>query len=232
MAGDVSQVLAYGGGTATLLLIWLSGTHHYLSWRSLAANQAVLAAWVARNALLAPVVTVLIYAFTVALSVPGAVVLTLASGLLFGTVLGGAVAVMGATLGALLVFLAARTALADFLNRKFGTLIARMRPGLERDGFYYLLSIRLVPLFPFWLVNLAPALVGMRLVPYVLATFLGIIPPTIVFAAIGAGIGSVLEAGKEPDLSIILTPSVLLPRLGLAALSLVPVLWRRKADHG
>ena len=212
-----------------LLVVWFSGAHRYLSWQSLAANQAILAAWVARNAVLAPLVVILGYAGAVALSVPGAVVLTLASGLLFGTLLGGAVAVAGGTLGAMLVFLAARTALAEILTRKFGALTARLRPGLERDGFFYLLSIRLVPLFPFWLVNLAPALVGMRLTPFALATFIGIIPATFIFASIGAGIGTVLAAGREPDLSIILTPSVLLPLLGLAALSLVPILWRRKA---
>jgi uncharacterized membrane protein YdjX (TVP38/TMEM64 family) len=98
---------------------------------------------------------------------------------------------------------------------------------LARDGFNYLLSIRLVPLFPFWLVNLAAALGGVRPFPYVTATLIGIAPATFVFASIGAGIGDVLARGGRPDLSAILSWPVLCPLLGLAALSLLPVAWRR-----
>ena len=103
----------------------------------------------------------------------------------------------------------------------------RIRPGLERDGFSYLLALRLIPLFPFWLVNLAPALVRMPLRTFVGATLLGIVPGTFVFASVGAGLGAVLAEGRQPDLSVILRPAVLLPLLGLALLSLLPVAWRR-----
>jgi uncharacterized membrane protein YdjX (TVP38/TMEM64 family) len=135
--------------------------------------------------------------------------------------------VAGATLGAVLLFLAVRVALAPLLARRAPRLLARIRPGLERDGFSYLLAIRLIPAFPFWLVNLAPALVGMRLLPYAAATLLGVIPAAVVFASLGAGVGGVLAAGQRPDLGVILAPHILGPLIGLAALSLLPVLWRR-----
>lgn len=209
-----------------LVLAWGLGLHRQLSWSALAANQAVLADFVARRAVLAAFAFVGTYIAAVALSFPGAVVLTLAGGLLFGTMLGAALAVLGATGGAVLVFLAARHALADMLAHKFGVLTAQIKPRLERNGFFYLLALRLIPVFPFWLVNLAPALAGMRLAPFALATFIGIIPATVVFASIGAGLGTVLEAGREPDLSLVLSPPVLLPLAGLAALALAPVAWR------
>ena len=136
---------------------------------------------------------------------------------------------VAATLGACLLFLAARYALAETLARRAGPLIGQVRTGLQRDGFWYLLSLRLLPVVPFWLLNLAPALAGMRLAPYAAATFLGIIPGTAVFAGIGAGLGQVFEAGGRPDLSIIFSPGILLPLLGLAALSLAGAWWRGRS---
>lgn len=221
-------------GLVLILAVTLaSGVHRQVNWANLAAHQEALHAWVAQNSVLAPLICALVYAAAVAVSFPGAVLLTLTCGLLFGPWLGTAVTVLGAGSGAVIVFLAARHALAAVLARKFGTLAARLRPGLERDGFSYLLAIRLIPVFPFAVVNLAAAIVGMRLGPYALATYIGIIPGTLVFASIGAGLGAVLGAGKEPDLSIILRPAVVLPFLGLAVLALLPVAWRRwKGGHG
>lgn len=205
------------------------GLDRHLSAEALAANHAALAALVRANPVATAAGFVAVYAAAVAISLPGGVFLTLSGGLLFGPLWGTALSVLGAGIGAVLLFLAARYALADLLARKAGPLLERIRPGLERDGLSYLLVLRLVPLFPFWLVNLAPALVGMRLGPYVLGTFLGIIPATAVFAGIGAGLGEILAAGGRPDLGVILSPGVLLPLIGLALLSLVPVLWRRIA---
>jgi len=102
-----------------------------------------------------------------------------------------------------------------------------VREELRRDGFSYLLAIRLVPAFPFWLVNLAAALSGMRLLPYAAATVIGVTPATFVFASIGAGIGEVLAMGGRPDLSAIFSARILGPLIALALLSLLPVAWRR-----
>jgi uncharacterized membrane protein YdjX (TVP38/TMEM64 family) len=170
---------------------------------------------------------VAVYAAAVAISIPQGVVLTIAGGLLFGTAIGGALAVTGAWIGAVLLFLAARTTLGALLAARAAPYLDRVRPGLQRDGFSYLLAIRLLPIMPFWLVNLAPALVGMELVPYAAATLLGIIPAAFVFAGVGAGVAGVLAQGRQPDLAVIFTPRILLPLCGLALLSLAPVAWRR-----
>ncbi|MFN6998421.1 TVP38/TMEM64 family protein [Elioraea tepidiphila] len=215
-----------GGAIAVAFAL---GLDRHLSAEALAANHAALAALVRANPAVAAGGFVLVYAAAVAVSLPGAVFLTLSGGLLFGHLWGTVLSVIGATIGAVLLFLAARHALADLLASKAGPLLDKVRPGLERDGLSYLLVLRIVPLVPFWLVNLAPALVGMRLGPYALGTFLGIIPATTVFAGIGAGLGEILAAGGRPDLGVILSPGVLLPLLGLALLALVPVVRRRIA---
>lgn len=208
------------------------GWHEALSWAGLAARRAALQGWVDGAPVLAALSYVAVYAAAVAVSFPGAVVITVSGGLLFGTVLGTVLAVTGATIGATLLFLAARSALGPLLAARAGPWLDRLRPELERDGFGVLLALRLVPVVPFWLANLVPALVGMRLAPFVAATFLGIIPGGAVFASIGAGVGHVLDAGGTPDLSLILSAPVLLPLLALAALSLAPTIWKRWRARG
>ena len=210
---------------AALAAVWWSGWLDQLSWTGLATHRAALAAVVADHPVGAPALFVALYIAVAALSVPEAAVVTLAGGLLFGTILGGILTVVGATI----LFAVARSALAEPLARRGGSVMRAVRDRLQRDGFLYLLSIRLIPAFPFWLVNLAAALCGMRLLPFAAATFIGIAPGTFVFASIGAGIGSVLAAGGRPDLSLIFSWPVLGPLVALAALSLLPLLWRRRS---
>ena len=207
--------------------IWASGIAGELSWAALARHQAGLLAWVDRCGPIAAVAYVLLYAAAVALSLPQAVVLTITGGLLFGTILGGALAVLGATIGAVALFLIARSALGDSLAAKGGPFLQKLRDELHRDGFTYLLAIRLIPAFPFWLVNLAAALGGMRLLPYAAATLIGIAPGTFVFASIGAGVGEILATGGTPNLAVIFSWPILGPLVALAVLSLLPILWRR-----
>jgi uncharacterized membrane protein YdjX (TVP38/TMEM64 family) len=213
---------------ALVLAAWASGVTRWLSFEALAAHRASLAALVAAHPAAAALGYVLAYIIAVTLSLPGAVVLTLAGGLLFGPWLGTVLTVLGATIGASLLFLVARSALAPLVTGRAAGLVDRLRPGLEKDGFFYLLTLRLIPVVPFWLLNLAPALVGMPFGAYVAATALGIIPGTAVFVAIGSGLGDVLAAGGRPDLGVILAPEILLPLLGLAALSLLGAWWRKR----
>lgn len=208
-------------------LVYASGLDRYLSLATLKSQRALLQGFVAGHPLAAPLAYVLAYAAAVALSVPGAVFLTLAGGFLFGTVLGGLYAVVGATAGAVLVFLIARSTLGAALRARAGPWLQRMEAGFRANALSYLLVLRLVPLFPFWLVNLVPACLGMPLASYALATFLGIIPASLVYAGVGNGLGAVLDRGGEPDLGLILTPPVLIPLLALAALALLPVLVKR-----
>ncbi len=206
--------------------IWQSGIAHELSWAALARHQAALLAVVGQHPVAAGAAYVALYMVVVACSIPEAAVVTVAGGLLFGTFVGGALAVVGSTLGAVILFLVARSAFANLVARRARGLIERIRPRLHRDGFSYLLALRLIPAVPFWLVNLAAALCGMRLFPYAAATLLGIIPATFVFAWVGDGVGSILAAGGKPDVRVIFSPGILGPLLALAALSLTPVILR------
>ena len=201
----------------------LAGGYHYLTFSALARNRDWLCGLVQQWGGLATFVYIVAYAALVALSVPGAAVLTIAGGFLFGTWVGGLSAVVGATLGATAVFLAVRAGLGGLAQRA-GRFVGRLEAGFRADAFNYLLVLRLVPIFPFWLVNLVPALVGVRLATYILATFLGILPGTFVYASLGNGLGSLVE---EPDLAIIFKPSILVPIVGLALLALIPVGYKR-----
>jgi uncharacterized membrane protein YdjX (TVP38/TMEM64 family) len=176
---------------------------------------------------LAPAAYLLLYAIAVLFALPESAVLTVAGGLLFGTLSGGLLAVIGSSVGAVALFLAIRHHLADAIAARRSGFLEVVRQSLHRDGFSYLLAIRLIPAFPFWLVNLAAALSGMRLASYGAATVIGIIPATFVFASIGAGLSEVLAAGGQPDLTVIFSPRILGPLAALAALSLLPVAWRR-----
>src|SRR6185436_17003766 len=138
-----------------------------------------------------------LYIVIVALSVPGAVFLTVTGGFLFGLALGAAAAVISATIGATVIFLAARTALGDPLLRRAGPRANQLAKGFRDDAFSYLLFLRLVPAFPFFLVNLVPAFAGVRLVPFITATALGVIPGAVVFAMAGTGLDSVIMAQKN-----------------------------------
>jgi uncharacterized membrane protein YdjX (TVP38/TMEM64 family) len=221
------RLLPLGLLVAAWIVFMLAGGHRYLTFSALAQNRDWLCSLVKQWGILAALVYIMVYATLVALSVPGAAILTIAGGFLFGAWVGGVCAVVGATLGATAIFLAARAGLGD-LAKRAGRFVGKLEAGFRADAFNYLLVLRLVPIFPFWLVNLVPALVGVRLSTYVLATFLGIVPGSFVYASLGDGLGSLVE---EPDLAIIFRPSLLVPIVGLALLALVPVgykHWRSK----
>jgi uncharacterized membrane protein YdjX (TVP38/TMEM64 family) len=200
------------------------GGRHYLTFAALADNRGWLCALVARGGFAAVLLYIAAYGVLVALSVPGGVVLTIAGGFLFGTWLGGFSAVIGATLGAAGVFLAARAGFSGLAQRA-GPLFTRLEAGFRADAFSYLMVLRLVPLFPFWLVNLVAALAGVSLSTYLFATFIGIIPASLVYASLGDGLGSLVD---KPDLGILFRPSLLLPLVGLGVLALIPVWYRRR----
>jgi uncharacterized membrane protein YdjX (TVP38/TMEM64 family) len=200
-----------------------TGLTDHLSLATLAAHREALGAFVAANLLLAGLAYVGIYVVAVAFSFPGAVFLTLSGGFLFGAAGGTALTVVGATIGATLVFLFAQRLFgADALDR-LGPKARALGEGIRRNAASYLLVLRLVPLFPFFLVNLVPAFVGVRLGTYVVTTALGILPGTAVFSLAGAGLGEVLAMGGAFDPRAVLTPQILGALVGLAALSLAAI---------
>jgi len=220
---SIRRLVPLGLLVAAWVAFMLAGGYRYLTLPALAENRDWLCGLVQRWGFVAAIFYIAVYTLLVALSVPGGAVLTIAGGFLFGTWLGALCAIIGATLGATAIFLATRAGLGGFTQRA-GPLVGKLEAGFRADAFNYLLVLRLVPIFPFWLVNLVPALVGVKLRTYVVATALGIVPATVIFASLGNGLGTVVD---EPDLGIVLQPSVLIPIVGLALLALVPVGYRR-----
>ncbi len=198
----------------------------FLGLEALKQNREALLAWRADHEVLAALAFVGAYALVVALSLPGAVWMTIAGGFLFGTIAATIYVVVAATLGAAAIFLAARHAFSDLLHAKAGGAIRKMEAGFGENALSYLLFLRLVPIFPFWLVNLVPAFLGVRLGTFVIGTFFGIIPGSVVYTLVGNGLGAVLDAGGKPDLGLIFAPEILAPIVGLAVLSLVPVAYK------
>ncbi len=212
---------------AAVALVFVLDLHHFLSFQSLAAHRQALLRWIDAAPLLAAAGYLLLYVVVVALSLPGGMVLTVSGGFLFGAVLGGALAVVGATLGATLLFLVARSALGDLLLARVQGRLREMQRGFSEDAFNYLLVLRLVPLFPFFLVNLVPAFLGVSLRTYVSATLIGITPATFIFALAGSGFGAVFDRGDSFSPASVLTPQTMAALTGLGLLALLPVLYRR-----
>ncbi len=212
---------------AGLVMFFVLGLDHYVSFEALQENREWLRAQVEANEAMAAMALIAVYALVIAFSLPAGALLTIAAGFLFGTVVAASCVVVGATVGAAAVFLAARTAFADILRAKAGAGMRRMEAGFRENAWNYLLVLRLIPIFPFWLVNLVPAFLGVSLRTYVTATFIGIIPGTAVYASLGNGLGAIFAAGETPDLRIIFDPEVLLPILALAVLAVVPVVYKK-----
>ncbi len=209
-----------------------SGLGDHLSLAELKARRDQLQGFVALHPVLSFGLYILIYIAVVSLSLPGALVMTLSGGFLFGPWLGAAAASSGASLGAAVIFLVCRTAVGDSLRGKAGSTISRIEEGVRRDAFSYILTLRLIPVMPFWLVNLAAGFVNIPLRTFLAATVLGILPGSLVYSGLGAGLGEVFASGQEPNLRVIFEPHVLLPLVGLGLLSLLPVVLRRFRKSG
>jgi uncharacterized membrane protein YdjX (TVP38/TMEM64 family) len=227
---SVRRLVPLGALVVGAVVFIALGSGRYLTFAALADNREWLLALVADSGAIAALAFIVVYAALVALSFPAAELLTIAGGFLFGRWLGTFYAVIAATIGATVVFLAARAGLAGLAARA-GPWAQRFEAGFRRDALSYLLVLRLIPLFPFWLVNLVAGAAGLRLSVFVAGTFFGILPGTFVYANLGTGLGALVAAGRRPGLSLLLAPSVLLPILGLAGLSLVPVLYRRRRER-
>jgi uncharacterized membrane protein YdjX (TVP38/TMEM64 family) len=231
-------------GPALILLLmaigYAMGLHQYLSLQSIAENRAALRSFTEQNLILALLVFIAAYVVAVALSVPGASILTVLGGLLFGWLLGGLATVVAATCGAMILFMVVKTSLGEGLVRRAGPFLSRLSDGFARDAFNYLLFLRLVPAFPFWLVNIAPALANVKLRTFAAATFLGIIPGTFAFAFVGEGLDSIIDAQQaahqscvtekglencpfDLSLSSLVTTELLLAFAALGLVALLPV---------
>ncbi len=213
-----------------ILIVALVGAftlRDYLSFDTLADNREALATFRDSNYLLAVLTFIAIYIVIVGFSLPGATIITLAGGFLFGAFPGVIFNVSAATIGAIVIFLAAKWGLGEKLAAKMegsDGAVKRIKDGIDENQWSMLFLIRLVPAVPFFVANLIPALVGVSLWRFAVSTFLGIIPGGIVYTSVGAGLGEVFDRGETPDLAIIIEPHILLPILGLCALAALPIL--------
>ena len=198
----------------------------YLSFEALAENREALIAFRDANYLATVAAFMAAYVVIVAFSLPGATIATLTGGFLFATFPGALYNVVAATTGATIIFLAARWGLGERLSARLDTgrgAVKRIKDGIDENQWSMLFLIRLVPVVPFFVANVVPALVGVPTYRFVVSTSLGIVPGAVVFTSVGAGLGEIFAAGETPDLGIIFEPQVLLPILGLAALAALPI---------
>lgn len=193
----------------------------YVSLDALQSNRDSLLAFTEKNYITAVALFILFYIVQTAFSLPGAVIFTLAGGFLFGSVMGTLFVNIAATTGATLAFLAARYVLRDWVEKKFGDPLGSFQRGFADNAFNYLLTLRLIPLFPFFLVNMVSGLTRVGIGTYMLATAIGIIPGSFVFAYAGRQLGTI-NSLKE-----IASPNVLLAFTMLGLLALVPLIYKK-----
>ncbi len=211
---------------AGLLAAWQFGLFDYLSLETLREQQETLQNFVANNLLLAVLIYISVYALATLFMLPGALWITIAGGFLFGLVGGSIATVIGATLGASLLFFAAKTSIGNALRERAGPFMQKMESGFNENPFSYMFALRLLPVVPFPVANIAPALLGAKYREYALTTAVGIIPGVVAYTWIGAGLGATFAAGEDPDLASIAKNMVpALAALGLVAL--IPVVYKK-----
>ena len=199
----------------------------WLSFETLRDNREALLAFRDANYGLTVGLFILAYVLIVGFSLPGATVATLTGGFLFATFPGALFNMIGATIGATAIFLAARWGLGQRLSARMDSsdgMVRRIKDGIDENQWSMLFLIRLIPAVPFFVANLVPAFMNVPLWRYVVTTFIGIAPGAVVYTSVGAGLGEVFARGETPDLGIIFTPEILLPILGLCLLAALPIL--------
>jgi uncharacterized membrane protein YdjX (TVP38/TMEM64 family) len=229
---------------AVMLLVFAMGWHRQVTVENIVALRDHFHLALAEHRVVSVLAFIAIYVGAASLSLPGCPILTATGGLLFGWLVGGVATVVGATIGATVLFLIARSAVGGMLNERAAPWLGKLRQGFKEDALSYLLFLRLVPAFPFWFVNVAPAVLGVPLKTYVIATFFGIMPATFAFASAGAGLDSVIMAAKTEHAQclakggaeackltihagLLVTRELLLALLLLAIVALIPVALRR-----
>lgn len=228
-----------------MALVFSQGWHKHFTLKELALNLEQLKSLIEANFLLALLAYVGLYVVITALSLPAGAMVTIAGGLLFGWFTGTLATVTGATIGATLIFLAARSSLGALLRQKAGPWLKQLEAGFQDNALSYMFFLRLVPAFPFWLVNLAPAFLGVKLSHYMFATFFGIIPGTLAFSYIGEGLESVIRAQRSAyeqcvakaasaaectfglNASALVTKEIIIALLLLSLVALIPVAIKR-----
>ena len=223
-----SRWVLAAGLVLAVVAFYALGLDRYVSWDYVRSHLDAIQARVREDPLPAALAFFLVYVAVTALSLPAAAVLTLLGGAVFGRWLATGVVSVAATVGATLAFLSSRYLFRDWVRRSFGPRLEALDRGVGREGAYYLLTLRLVPLFPFFLINLGMGLTRMRARTFAWVSFVGMLPGTFVYANAGTAIGS-LESPKD-----VLSPGVIvsLALLGLLPLVLKLLFRRRPGTNG
>jgi uncharacterized membrane protein YdjX (TVP38/TMEM64 family) len=216
-AGYVAPAVVAG----LIALAYVMDWHRHITLETIVAVRDRFHVFLGHHGLLAVLVYVAVYVLAAALALPCGLILTLSGGLLFGWFVGSIAAVLGATLGATAIFVIARSAVGATWADRAAPWLDKLRCGFKKDAFHYLLFLRLVPVFPFWFVNIAPAVLDVPLHTFVVATFVGIIPATIAFACAGAGLDSVVAAAKADYASCVAAQGEQACRLTIKATSIL-----------
>ncbi len=206
-----------------MVIAYFSGATKYLTFANIKENREVILSYVDQYPILIPLAFIMTYIFMTALSLPGGALLSILGGFIFGVPLSTVYVAISATIGATLIFLAARTAVGGLLKKKAGPFLSKMEVGFHKNAASYLLFLRLIPLFPFWLVNLAPAFFNVRTRTYIWTTFVGIIPGTYVFTQAGYGLGAIFESGKEFSVEGVFNTEIKIALVVLALFALIPI---------
>ncbi len=228
-------------------LAFAMGWHKYLSLQAIGENYGAMQAFIADNFAVALLIYMGAYIAVIALSLPGGLFMPLAGGLLFGPYVGIPATVIAATLGATIIFLIAKSSLGESLSATAGPWLEKLREGFKENALSYMLFLRLVPAFPFVVVNLAPAFLGVPLRTYVFGTLFGIIPGTAAYSLVGASLGAPLEAENaehaacvaekgadncsyEIDLASLVSQELIFAGIALGVVALIPVAfnWYKK----
>lgn len=210
-----------------MLIVYFSGVTKYLTFETIKENRQLILSYIDQYPLLMPFLFTLIYVVMTALSLPGGALLSILGGFIFGVPLSTIYVVVGATIGATIIFSAARTAMGDLLKRKAGPFLLKMETGFQKNAASYLLFLRLIPLFPFWLVNIAPAFFNVKTRTYLWTTFLGIIPGAYVFTQAGNGLGAIFDSGKEFSVETVFNIEIKIALIVLALFALIPIFVKR-----
>jgi uncharacterized membrane protein YdjX (TVP38/TMEM64 family) len=229
----VKKFLPLIGLVVILGVLYATGAVHYFSFEALRDYHQQLKLFEKSHPIALPLLFMAVYTLSTALSIPGALFLTLAAGYLFGQPLSLFVVVVSATCGATLLFLAARTALRGLLKKKAAPFLKKMEKGFTKNAASYLLFLRFVPLFPFWVVNLVPAFFGVRLRTFIWTTLVGIAPGSFVFTLAGEGLEKIFESKEGFTAAAILNPQLKLAFILLGVFALIPILlkkWKGRRD--
>ena len=226
MYANVDKTGCYGGFFISITSIFIFGFDGQWAFDYLREQRQGLLLWIHENRFLAGIIFFTVYVVAVALCFPGATWITLGGGFLFGTIPAMIIVVLAATTGSTIVFLITRYCLADYLHANMSLSILKVKAGFQRNSLSYMLFLRLIPVFPFWLVNIVPGLLNVPLRQYIVGTFLGIIPGCIVYCSLGSGLGEMFDSERLPDRERIFQLKFLGPIIALAIISLLPIAYK------